>query len=88
MQSFEVIWLQWLFVMVITGLGMALLFFLGFYVAARPGRPDEKEEIEQYPQGIQARRGRIPAVMWILYIGIAVFIIAYITWMSVSKASF
>ena len=78
MQAVEVNWLRWLFVMILAGIALAVVYYLGFYLPGRPDAFEQKpEELEEYPAGLQAGSHPIPAILWMLYIGMAIFIIAY-----------
>jgi hypothetical protein len=75
MQVFNVIWVRWLLVMVLGGLGLALALYLAFAPSfARP----KKEELEQYPAGIQVGRRPIPAVLILVFVIVGCVMIGYL----------
>ncbi len=82
MQAFEVHWYQWMWVMVLTGVSIFLFLYLGFYLPSRPGRPPGKEAPrEPFPAGIEAASRGIPPVLWLLFVGFGVYLVAYTLYM-------
>lgn len=89
MQSFEVNWLRWLYVMSISGTVLAIALYLGFYLTSLP-RPSESQEerTEEFAAGIRVANRRIPALLILLYIGIFIFIVAYMLFMWFGDVSY
>ena len=75
MQVFNVIWLRWLVVMLLGGLGLALALYLAF--APSFVRPPE-EELEHYPAGIQVGRRPIPAVLLLVFLIVGCVMAGYL----------
>ena len=85
MQAIELSWLRWLFVALVGGLVLALVFYLGFYTAARRGtEPTEGEELEEYAAGIKVARRPIPVLLVLVFIGVGLAVIGYLiySWQS------
>ena len=87
MQANEVSWLRWLYIMILSGLGTALAFFLGFYLAARPS-PRPEGELEEFPRDIKIGRGKIPLLLILLFIGIGIYMIVYLLYVSLAGVSY
>lgn len=77
MQAFEVLWVRWLFVMIVSGLVLAVFYYLGFYLPSLPGRTGKRIEPEEWPQGITETSRGVPAILWLVLATIFVFSIAY-----------
>jgi hypothetical protein len=88
MQAFHINWLRWLFVMIVAGLALAYALYLGFYAPMRKDAPKHNpEELEAFPQDIKAGSLPIPGLLWWIYIGTFVFIIAYILYIWLGRVS-
>ncbi len=88
MQTFEVHWLQWLFVGVLIGVTLVAFLYLGFFVPNLPARPGEKAEREQFPVGIEVTNRGIPPVLLLLYLIFFIFAIAYVAYMATYPVNF
>jgi hypothetical protein len=79
MIGFDVLWLRWLFIMVVAGLGITLLLFLGFYLdSRRRSLAEQEKEMEEFAGDIRMARGRVPFLLIVVYVGMAVFVVAYV----------
>jgi hypothetical protein len=74
MQGFEVAWLRWLWLMIGMGAGLIAVLVLGFYVAGRSQPPAQPAS----PEKGEGPAPPVPLLLTLLYIAIAVFMIAYV----------
>jgi len=74
MQSFEVAWLRWLWLMIVMGVALIAALVLGFYVAGRSQPPAEPARRENAAEPTRP----VPLLLTFLYIGIAIFMIGYV----------
>jgi hypothetical protein len=88
MQAFEVNWLRWLVVMSASGIVLAIAVYLGFYLPSLPGRPASEKPAEEYAAGIRVMNRGIPPILILVYVGMFIFIVAYMIYVWVAKISF
>jgi heme/copper-type cytochrome/quinol oxidase subunit 2 len=89
MQAFEVLWVRWLLIMVLLGMGIAVSLFLGFYLPSRArALSDQEEKTEEFPAEIRTANRPIPLFLWLIYVGIFIFIIVYSLYMWLSHVSY
>ncbi|MBM3473781.1 MAG: hypothetical protein FJX75_10975 [Armatimonadetes bacterium] len=67
---------SWMLLMLCVGTGAVLAAYLAYRDAARQ-RP-EGEPTEEHPPGLQVGHGRLPRVLVVLYIGMALGMIGYV----------
>jgi Na+/H+ antiporter NhaC len=81
MRFFSLLDFQYAILLIFLGLIAFIIIYIAFagydLLPYKKGR-GRKEEIEEYPSGIQARRNPIPLLLILLYIGLAVWGVAYV----------
>ena len=88
MPAFELLWIRWLLIMTVVGLGLTLALVLACYLPGRPGRGPANEETEEYAADIRMANRGSPLFLWLVYAGTFIFIIAYLLWVWLARASF
>ncbi len=89
MQAFETRWMQWLWVMVLTGVVTVIAVYLGFYLPNLPGRPPGKDApAEQFPAGITVTARGVPPLLWLVYIILGLFIVFYTLYIWLGKVTY
>jgi len=88
MQAFELNWLRWLVVMIVTGIALAGFLYLGFYVSARPLRRPVEEEREEFPAGLEVAQGGIPPILIAFYIVMLIYLVAYTLYVWLAPVSY
>ncbi len=87
MQAFELNWLRWLVVMIVTGITLAVFAYLGFYLPAR-SRREEVEEREEFPAGIEVAQGGIPPILIAFYVVMFIYIVVYTLYVWLAPVSY
>jgi hypothetical protein len=88
MYVFELLWLRWLLVTILLGLGGALAVVLGVHLLSRRSRPAEVDEGHEYAAGIRTGEGRVPALLIVLYVAVLVYIAVYTAYALLGKVSY
>ncbi len=67
-------------VVLLTFLGIVVLLLLSLAFGARSGRTRREgdEKVEEYPEGIQVARRRVPGILIFIYIAFIVWALAYL----------
>ena len=77
---------------VILLLFLGLIFFILIYIAfggyTLPIRKGRKEEIEEYPEGIQAKNGPLPLLLFFVYLSFFLWAIGYVLVIGIKGAAF
>ena len=78
---------SWILLMLIIGTVASAAAYLSFRVPR--GRPGEgAEEIEEFAADIRLGNGRIPPVLWLLFIGMACFLAGYVAYVHFAMPNF
>jgi hypothetical protein len=82
MQAWDIIWFRWLFIMVVSGIGLVVVCYLGFYLPNQHARQSEKPDPDrqEWPAGIEESSTGIPALLWFIIVGLVVFSLTYFIW--------
>jgi NADH:ubiquinone oxidoreductase subunit 3 (subunit A) len=79
MRFFSLLDFQYAMLLIFLGLIALVLLYMAFYSHDFiPRRRDKKEEVEEYPGGIQAQNQRIPLILIFVYVGLAIWAVAYV----------
>jgi hypothetical protein len=84
MQSLQ---LSWVLLMLIIGAAASVAGYLSFRVPRQSSKADP-ESLEEFAVGIRMARGRIPVVLWLLFIGMACFLIGYVLYVRSALPNF
>ena len=89
MRFFSLLDFQYAMLLIFLGLIVLVLLYVAFYSHDFiPGRGEKKEEVEEYPGGIQARNKPIPLILIFLYLGLVVWALAYVVVIGIKGAPF
>ena len=89
MRFFSLLDFQYAMLLIFLGLIALIFLYLAFYSHDFIlGRGEKKEEIEEYPGGIQARNRPIPLILIFLYLGLVVWGLAYVVVLGIKGAPF
>ena len=79
MRFFPLLDFQYTMILIFLGFIALILIYVAFYSSDfLPRRGDKKEEVEEYPGGIQARNKPLPLILVFVYVGVAIFAVAYV----------
>jgi len=89
MRFFSLLDFQHAMLLIFLGVIALILLYLAFYGHDFIfGRGEKKEEIEEYPGGIQARNRPIPLILVFLYLGLVIWALAYVVVSGIKGAPF
>jgi hypothetical protein len=89
MRFFSLLDFQYVMLLIFLGLIALILLYVAFYRHDFIlGRGEKKEETEEYPGGIQARNRPIPLILIFLYLGLVVWVLAYVVMIGIRGAPF
>ena len=79
MRFFSLLDFQYAMLLILLGLIALVLIYVAFSsYDFLPRKRGEKEEVEDYPGGIQAAHRPIPLILVFIYAGLAIWAVAYV----------
>jgi len=89
MRFFPLLDFQYTMLLIFLGLIALILIYIAFRGETLPvGRKDRKSAIEEYPDGIQAKNQSLPFILVFVYVGWAIWAIAYVIVIGMRGAAF
>ena len=89
MRLFPLLDFQYTMILIFLGVIALILIYVAFYSSDfLPRSGAKKEEVEEYPQGIQAYHKPIPLILILLYAGLAIWAVAYVVVIGIKGAPF
>ena len=78
---------SWILLMLIIGTVASAVAYLSFRVP-RPRSGTGEKELEEFAADIRFGNGRIPTVLWLLFIGMACFLAGYVAYVHFAMPNF
>ena len=89
MRLFALLDFQYVVLLVFLGLMAFVLIYLAFAgYDLLPGKKGRRDELEEYPSGIQAQNNPTPLLLILLYIGLAIWGVAYVIVIGIRGTNF
>ncbi|MFQ5811236.1 MAG: hypothetical protein ACE5JM_16585 [Armatimonadota bacterium] len=89
MQSFDIVQMRWIFLMLSGGVVLTLVLLLGFFGRSLRESAAEAEESEPRGDGAHYREPHaIPWFLLLIWVGAGLFIVGYCLWVALGRTNF
>jgi hypothetical protein len=88
MRFFSVLDFQYTILLLFLGLILFILIYIAFGGYALPTRKGRGEEIEEYPEGIRAKNGPLPLLLFFIYLSFIIWAIGYVVVIGIRGGAF
>ena len=88
MRFFSVLDSQYAGLLLFLGLIILILVYIAFGGYVLPTRKGRREEIEEYPGGIQAKNGPLPLLLLFIYLSFFIWAVGYVVVIGIKGGAF
>ena len=88
MRFFSVLDFQYALLIIFLGLIFFILTYIAFGGYVLPTSKGRKEEIEEYPEGIQTKNGPLPLLLFFIYLSFFIWAIGYVVVIGIRGGAF
>jgi hypothetical protein len=88
MRFFSVLDSQYAVLLTFLGLIFLVLVYIAFGGYVLPTRKGRREEIEEYPEGIQAKNGPLPLLLFFVYLAFIAWAVGYVVVIGIKGGAF
>jgi uncharacterized membrane protein len=88
MRYFPILDLQYVVLLVFLGIAALVLLYVAFGGTTYDRREEDEGKMEEYPEGIRAARHPVPPILVFVYVGFAIWAVAYVLMTGVSGPPF